>query len=91
MNKPTEPLRRDIMNVIKHMEAAFLFTLCVAGVASVAVDAIPAAQAHVSAPAVTAKAAATPSNIPVVHVSAKRMTTVEKLRSLADDVLGSRA
>ena len=32
------------MNVIKHMEAAFLFSLSVAGVASVLADGIPAAQ-----------------------------------------------
>lgn len=82
------------MNVIKHMEAAFLFTLSVAGVASVVVDTIPSAQAHAAAPAAAVSASpavAAPSAIPVVHVSAKRMTTFEKLRSLADDVRGSRA
>lgn len=83
------------MNVIKHMEAAFLFSLCVAGVASVALDAIPSAQAHAAAPTaaavMAAPAVATPSAIPVVHVSAKRMSTIEKLRSLADDLRGSQA
>jgi len=83
------------MNVIKHMEAAFLFSLCVAGVASVVVDTMPSAQAHAAAPAAAAVMAsptvATPPAIPVVHVSAKRMSTVEKLRSLADDLRGSQA
>jgi hypothetical protein len=80
------------MNVIKHMEAAFIFTLSVAGVASVMVDGMSSAQAHAAAPIVTAASAvATPYHIPVVHVSAKRMSTIEKLRSLADEVRGSRA
>jgi hypothetical protein len=76
------------MNVIKHMEAAFLFTLSLAFGASVVTDGIPSAQAH----AVTqVSATTTASNIPVVHVTAKRMSTVQKLRSLAEDLRGSRA
>ena len=77
------------MNVIKHMEAAFLVTLGVACTAGVAVDAIPSAQARAVAPAAVAVTA--PSTIPVVRVSAKRMSTIDKLRSLADEVRGSRA
>ncbi|WP_036166363.1 hypothetical protein [Massilia sp. 9096] len=83
------------MNVIKHMEAAFLVTLGLAGAASVMVDGIPSAQARVTAPAASAAmaapAVAAPSAIPVVHVSTKRMSTIEKLRSLAEDMRGSRA
>jgi len=74
------------MNVLKHMEAAFLFSLSVAGVASVAIDAIPPAQASVSA---QAQLAVQP-NIPVVHVSAKRMTDAEKRASLQAERAGSR-
>lgn len=73
------------MNVLKHMEAAFLFSLSVAGVASVAIDAIPPAQASVP---VQAQAAVQPG-IPVVHVSAKRMTDAEKRASLQAERAGS--
>jgi len=69
------------MNLIKNMEAAFLFSLTVAGVASVAVEAIPPAQARV--PAQVASSIATPSSMAVVKVSAKRMSAVEKQQSLA--------
>lgn len=80
------------MNVIKHMEAAFLFTLTVAGAASILVDGMPAAQAHAAVPvAVRVAPASTAQAIPVVHVTAKRMSTLAKLRSLAEDVRGSRA
>jgi hypothetical protein len=79
--------RRNIMNVLKHMEAAFLFSLSVAGAASLAIDAIPPAQASVP---VRAEAAVQP-NIPVVHVSAKRMTETEKRLSLQAERAGSKA
>ena len=75
------------MNVLKHMEAAFLFSLSVAGVASVAVDAIPPAQASVPA---RVEAAAQP-NMPVIHVTAKRMTAAEKLQSLQAERTASSA
>lgn len=74
------------MNVLKHMEAAFLFSLSVAGVASVAVDAIPPAQASVPA---QVQLAVQP-NIPVVHVSARRMSDAEKRASLQAERAGSR-
>jgi hypothetical protein len=77
--------RRNIMNVLKHMEAAFLISLSVAGVASVAVDAIPPAEASVP---VRAEAAIQP-NMPVVHVVAKRMTQAEKRQSLQAERAGS--
>lgn len=74
------------MNALKHMEAAFLFSLSVAGVASVAVDAIPPAQAK--AP-VQAQVDIQP-DMPIVHVSAKRMTEAEKRQSLQAERAGSR-
>jgi hypothetical protein len=73
------------MNVLKHMEAAFLFSLSVAGVASVAFDAISPAQATVPA---QVQAAVQP-NMPTVHVSAKRMSEVEKRASLQAERAGS--
>jgi hypothetical protein len=73
------------MNVLKHMEAAFLFSLSVAGVAGVAVDAIPPAEASVP---VQARVEVQPS-MPVVHVSAKRMTEAEKRQSLQAERAGS--
>jgi hypothetical protein len=66
------------MNVLKHMEAAFLFSLSVAGVASVAIDAIPPAQASVPVQVIFAGQ----PGMPVVHVTAKRMTEAEKRQSL---------
>ena len=72
------------MNIIRNMEAAFLFSLSVAGAASVAFEAIPPAQAHAVAPvAAQAASVATPTSMAVVKVSAKRMTAAEKQQSLA--------
>ena len=73
------------MNALKHMEAAFLFSLSVAGVASVAVDAIPPAQAKAT---VQAQAEIQPT-MPIVHISAKRMTEAEKRQSLQAERAGS--
>lgn len=71
------------MNVIKHMEAAFLFSLTVAA-GALAVDAIPSAQAGVpAAPAVVENSIASGSTTAVVKVSAKRMSAAEKQQSLA--------
>ncbi|KQV37864.1 MULTISPECIES: hypothetical protein [Massilia] len=72
------------MNVIKHMEAAFLVALSLAGVASVAADSVKPAQA-------TAPVYATTAGIPVVHVTAKRLTPVEKQQMLALERVRSRA
>jgi hypothetical protein len=69
------------MNIIKNMEAAFLFSLSVAGVASVALDAIPPAQATV--PVRAENSVATPTTMAVVTISAKRMSAAEKQQSLA--------
>jgi hypothetical protein len=72
------------MNVIKHMEAAFLVALSVAAAGSVAVDSIQPAQA-------TAPIYATTAGIPVVHVTAKRLTAVEKQQMLALERVHNRA
>jgi hypothetical protein len=75
------------MNVLKHMEAAFLFSLSVAGVASVAIDAIPPAQASVPA---QAEASRRPAEHAVVHVTAKRMSAAEKRQQLQAERAGSK-
>ena len=72
------------MNVIKHMEAAFLVALSLAAAASVAVDTVQPAQA--SAPAFAATA-----GVPVVHVTAKRLTAAEKQQLLALERVHHRA
>ena len=72
------------MNVIKHMEAAFLVALSLAAVSSVAVDRIHGAPAPTQAVATTA-------GIPVVHVTAKRLTPAEKQQMLALERVRSRA
>lgn len=72
------------MNVIKHMEAAFLIALSLAAVSSVAIDNMQSAQA--SAPALAAT-----TGVPVVHVTAKRLTPAEKQQMLALERVRSRA
>jgi hypothetical protein len=72
------------MNAIKHMEAAFIVALGLAAAGSVTVDRIQPAQAH--APVV-----ATTAGIPVVHVTAKRLSPVEKQQMLALERVRSRA
>lgn len=83
------------MNIVKHMEAAFLVVVSVAGAASVAVDAIPAAQARVAPaavavaqPARAAQSYSAAQPMAVVHVSAKRMSAAEKQASLARERAG---
>ena len=75
------------MNVIKHMEAAFLFSLSVAGVASVMLDGMSAAQAH---PLTTTVSVASNAGIPVVKVTAKRLSAAEKQELIAEEARGSR-
>jgi hypothetical protein len=71
----------QIMNIISHMEAAFVVALSLTG--SVAVftnDAAP-----VTPPAISTVAAAPRYNMPTVVVSAKRMTAAEKRQSLQEE------
>lgn len=70
------------MNVLKHMEAIFVATIATAVLAvsaTYAPVAMPDAQA--GAPVV----AGANANMPVVVVSAKRMTADEKLQSLREE------
>lgn len=69
------------MNILKHMEAVFLVTLSLAGVAIVTADMLPEAQAKVS----YAASSAAPAAMPVVVVRAKRMTDAEKQQSLLEE------
>jgi hypothetical protein len=72
------------MNVIKHMEAAFVVALGLAAASSVAVDTFKPAQAN-------APVYATTAGIPVVHVTAKRLSPVEKAQMLALERVHNRA
>jgi len=72
------------MNVIKHMEAAFIVALGLAAAGSVAVDTVKPAQA-------TAPVVATAAGIPVVHVTAKRLSPAEKQQLLALERVRNRA
>ena len=69
------------MNILKNMEAVFLVSLAIAGPASVVIDALPDANASRMASSATA----TQPAIPVVVVSARRMTEEEKRQSLEDE------
>ena len=73
------------MNVLKHMEAIFVATIATAVLAvsgTYAFDSVPSAQT--SAPVVAA-ANASHANMPVVVISAKRMSADEKLQSLREE------
>lgn len=69
------------MNILKNMEAVFLVSLAIAGPASVVIDALPEANATRTPSA----AVATQQSIPVVVVSARRMTDEEKRLSLEEE------
>ena len=68
------------MNILKHMEAAFLVAALVAVPASYLGGGIPDAQAHVNTVSAQAyaDAVATPGKTAVVVVSAKRLDVEEK-------------
>lgn len=69
------------MNILKNMEAVFLVSLAIAGPASVVIDALPEANSARTPVA----AVATQQAIPVVVVSARRMTDEEKRQSLEEE------
>lgn len=66
------------MNILKNMEAIFVVAVILAGASTYASAAIPAARALHSAQA----AVRGEVKIPVVHVTAKRLTAAEKAQSL---------
>ena len=66
------------MSLIKNMEAVFVVTLALACSATYMLD------AQAQAPAVDASVA-TPSQVAVVTVSAKRMSAAEKQQSLQEE------
>jgi hypothetical protein len=70
----TELTRRNIMNIAKNMEAIFIAAVALAGAASIATAAVPAAPATI----VAAKAATAATAMPVVTITAKRLSAAEK-------------
>lgn len=75
------------MNVLKNMEAVFAVTLGLACAVTYMADAIPEAKA--TSP--VAIAVGNTSSVPVIVVSAKRMTAAEKQQSLVEESLAARA
>ncbi|WGG52525.1 hypothetical protein [Rugamonas sp. DEMB1] len=71
------------MNVLKNFEALFVVTLGLACAANYALDSAPQPQQQQAKVATVAMAA--PANMQVVVVSAKRLSTEQKLQSLADE------
>jgi hypothetical protein len=71
------------MNVLRNFEAVFVVALGVAASASLVLQA--PAEAVAAAPQPNSASIATPSKTAVVVVSAKRMSTAEKQRSLEDE------
>lgn len=65
------------MNIAKNMEAIFVSALVIIGATSIATAAVPKLQrAH--APAIATVATKAQQDMPVVVVSAKRLTAAEK-------------
>lgn len=69
------------MNALKHMEAAFLVALSVAGIGSYL--------AATSQDAVAMSTVQAAPQMAVVHVVAKRMTAEEKAQSLRDEAVAT--
>jgi hypothetical protein len=69
-----QPLKGNIMNVHKHMEAIFVVTLAAVGAGSVALDSLPDAEAKASASASAPvmRAVVMPGAMPVVVVRAHK-------------------
>ncbi|KQV79001.1 hypothetical protein ASD15_20225 [Massilia sp. Root351] len=63
------------MNIAKNMEAIFIAAVVLAGAASIATAAVPAAPATV---AKAVKAAPAATAMPVVTITAKRLSAAEK-------------
>jgi hypothetical protein len=74
----TPPLKGTTMNILKNFEAVFIVAL---GTAIAAAGMAPSASMDNPSPT----SIATPSQVAVVTVSAKRMSAQEKQRSLEDE------
>jgi hypothetical protein len=78
------------MNVLKHMEAAFIIALAAAGATSLVAQAMPYTAGPSDAP--LSASIGTPTKMAVVTVTAKRLTPAEKQRQLrAERAAGGRA
>jgi hypothetical protein len=76
-------MKGSVVKTLRNMEAVFVVTLGLACSASYVLDTLPGAQAQ--SPATTSASIAAPANMPVVVVSAKRMTAAEKQQSLEEE------
>lgn len=72
-----------IVDILKHMEAAFVVTLGLACAATYVLDTLP--QARSGSRAAYSASAPTTGPMQVVVVSAKRMSEAEKRQSLRDE------
>lgn len=72
------------MNVLKNFEAVFAVAL---GVAVTAANLVAPTEAAVSAAQIIDSSVATPTKMAVVSVPAKRMSAIEKQRSIEDERL----
>jgi hypothetical protein len=76
------------VNILKHMEAAFVVALAVAGAASVVAE----ARDNQAASTIQDTSIATPTQMAVVTIKAKRLTAAQKLDlALADHRAAKRA
>jgi hypothetical protein len=66
-----QPLKGNIMNVHKHMEAIFVVALAVVGLGSFAIDGVPETSASAWAPVIREVAAPAPSGQALVMCSPK--------------------
>jgi len=90
IDTPHTAHKEIVMNVLKHMEAAFIIALAAAGTTSLVAEAMPFSAAQTDAP--LSASIGTPTKMAVVTVTAKRLTPAEKERQLrAERALGSGA
>ena len=66
------------MNIAKNMEAIFIAAVALAGAASLATAAVPATAAAPTTIVATKAASAAAGSMPVVTITAKRLSAAEK-------------
>jgi hypothetical protein len=76
--------KENTVNILKHMEAAFVVSAAILGSAAFVTERLPESNAR-PYPAATASVAATGTPMATVYVTAKRMTPEEKRQSLLEE------
>jgi DUF917 family protein len=75
--------KENTVNILKHMEAAFVVTVAILGSAAFVTERLPDANARPYSAAASVAAAGAP--MATVYITAKRMTPEEKRQSLLQE------